>query len=384
MKHTSLIEISQKAVENNIRFIRKRLHKKVILSSVVKGNAYGHGIEQYVPIAKKAGVTHFSVFSTHEARRVKQVVGSEATILLMGYVEDDDLEWVLSNDVELFVFEFDRLTAVYEMAQKLSVQAKVHIEIETGMNRTGFEAHDFDELFDFLKKYKEHIVVQGLCTHLAGAENIANHTRIESQIKKYHQYHEVFCESGFEPKIKHIACSAAFINYPETHMDMVRIGILQYGFWPSMETFVMQSQVKKMFNKDPLKRAISWKSYIMTIKEVKAGEYVSYGTSYLASKKTRIAIVPVGYAYGFSRTLSNHGRVLIHGKRTAVIGMVNMNCMIVDATDIPNVTKGDEVVLIGTQKKRSITVSSFSEMSNQMNYELLTRLPMHIPRYIVD
>ena len=164
---------------------------------------------------------------------------------------------------------------------------------------------------------------------------------------------------------------------------MVRIGIMQYGFWPSDETLINYLS-KKEEKVDPLQRVISWKSKVMSTKEVNTGEFIGYGTTYLAHKKMKIATIPVGYAHGFSRSLSNQGRVLIKGKRVGVVGIVNMNLMTVDVTDIPEIQKGDEVVLIGKQGDLAISVASFSELSNQLNYELLTRLPYKIPRIITN
>jgi alanine racemase len=165
-------------------------------------------------------------------------------------------------------------------------------------------------------------------------------------------------------------------------MDMVRMGIAQYGFWPSQETYIHQFKKNQAKDSD-LRRVISWKSCVMTVKEVGPGDFVGYGTSYMANKKLKVAIIPVGYTNGFSRSLSNSGRVLIHGKRVPVIGTVTMNTMSVNVTDIPNVQPGDEVVLVGKQKRLSISIASFSEMSNQLNYQTLARLPNNIPRYLV-
>src|SRR5690606_41891626 len=151
----------------------------------------------------------------------------------------------------------------------------------------------------------------------------------------------------------------------------------------SRETFIQYLQHNGLGRKDPLKRIITWKSKVLATKLVKRGEFIGYGTSYMASKDIWVASVPVGYGYGYSRNLSNLGRVLIKGKRAAVIGIVNMNMLIIEIDDIPDVKKGDEVVLIGKQKNQSISVTAFGELSNQPNYELLTRLPKDLPRYIV-
>ena len=189
--------------------------------------------------------------------------------------------------------------------------------------------------------------------------------------------------TGLKPMYQHAACSAAVMNYPETIGNMVRVGIMQYGFWPNDETFIRFNGEKEK-NSRILKRLIRWKSSVMSVKTVKKGDFVGYGTSYLTHREIKVAVVPVGYSHGYSRNLSNTGKVLIRGTEAPVIGIVNMNAITVDVTNIDGVEKGDEVVLIGTQKNKSISVVSFSEMSNQLNYEMLTRLAMDIPRIIVD
>ncbi|MGK7397161.1 MAG: alanine racemase [Candidatus Cyclobacteriaceae bacterium M3_2C_046] len=384
LEHTSTIEICRSALGNNVRFLKRITKKNTRISSVVKGNAYGHGIEHFVPLAMQYGIDHFSVFSANEANRVYNITNNKATIMIMGMISDDDISWAISHQIQFYVFEFDRLFAAIAAAKTLEKKAIIHLELETGMNRLGFNDKDLPILFDTLKKNQDYLQLEGLCTHYAGAESIANFLRIRQQIEKFEYLCHLFNENDLPPRIRHSACSAATISFPETHMDMVRIGILLYGFWPSPESHIYFFKDKQKNGKDPLKRIISWKSKIMSVKQVNKGEFIGYGTSYLAAKNMTIGVVPVGYAYGYSRNLSNLGRVLIHGKRTGVLGLVNMNLMIVDLSDIKNVSKGDEVVLIGKQKHQNISVASFSEMSHQLNYEMLTRLPTHIPRIIIE
>ncbi len=382
MVSSSYIEISRSAVCNNYNFLRKNLGKKVRISSVVKGNAYGHGESAFVPIAENCGVDHFSVFSAEEAYNVKKITRYDPDIMIMGMLDKTDLEWAIRNGVHFFVFDFHRLANALKVSKKLGIQAKMHIEVETGMNRTGFNKTEIKKVARILSGNSEYLSFEGLCTHFAGAESIANYLRIQNQLKRYKETHKLLLEEGLKPSIMHTACSAAAMTYPETRMDLARIGILQYGFWPSKETLIHYINGKK--NKiDPLRRVISWKSKIMSIKSVKTGEFVGYGTTYLAVRPMKIAIVPVGYAQGFSRSLSNQGRVLIRGYRVSVIGLVNMNLMTIDVTNIPRAGIGDEVVIIGMQGDLSISVSSFSELSDQVNYELLTRLPARIPRIVV-
>lgn len=270
------------------------------------------------------------------------------------------------------------------LRKKKEKKAIIHLDVETGMNRTGFEEDSLPLLFEILHKNKEFLHAEGLCTHFAGAESIANYVRIQEQITKYKEIYRLFIQNNLKPFCRHTACSAAAINYPETTFDMVRIGIMLYGFWPNEETYIYQLRQNDRKGQNPLRRVIQWKTHIMSTKKVNMGEFIGYGTSYQASRDMTIAIIPVGYAYGFARSLSNLGRVLIREQRLGVIGIVNMNLAIIDVSEMPDVKKGEEVVLVGRQGDQEISVSSFSEMSNQLNYELLTRLPLDTPRYVVD
>ncbi|MFD2515614.1 alanine racemase [Pontibacter locisalis] len=383
MLHSSYIEISKSALQNNINFLKKEIGPNVRFSSVIKGNAYGHGIEQFAPIAQESGVDHFSVFSADEASRLLESLPKAATIVIMGYIDNPELEWAIQNDIEFFVFELDRLTEAAKVAMKLGKRAKIHLELETGMNRTGFDKGALEQAEATLQQCIAHVELQGICTHYAGAESLQNHDRVLSQYRLFNKMLLQLRKNSITPTQIHTACSAAMVSYPETRMDMVRIGIMQYGLWPSPETY--SQYIGQHGDKtDPLKRLINWKSRVMSLKSVTQGNFIGYGTSYQAPRDMVLAVVPVGYSWGYSRSLSNQGQVLIRGQRAAVVGIVNMNVMMVDVTNIKDVQKHDEVVLLGKQKDQSITVASFGELSTQLNYELLTRLPTNIPRYIVD
>ncbi|MBN3034799.1 MAG: alanine racemase [Bacteroidales bacterium] len=381
MPTTSQIILDPQALEENIGFLRKIMGKRTRLSSVVKANAYGHGIEHFVPMAEKAGIDHFSVFSADEAMRVYQAGSGKQEIMIMGWLDKHEMEWAIRNEISFYVFEPGRLMQAGSIAKKHRKPAHVHLEVETGMNRTGLAGGDLIKALRHIQNSSGLFRVNGLCTHFAGAESIANYYRITRQIMTFRKIQEKVLREGIKPRIRHTACSAAALNYPETRMDMVRIGIAQYGFWPSKETLIHYLHDKKK-KTDPLKRVMSWKSRIMSIKKVRTGEFVSYGTTYLAQEDKRIAIIPVGYSNGYNRSLSNQGRVLIRGYRVAVIGMVNMNMLIADITAVPEAHIGDEVVMIGRQGDLEITVSSFSEISEQLNYELLARLPQNITRIV--
>jgi len=290
---------------------------------------------------------------------------------------------LLKMKSSFFVYDDKRLLKAIEIAKKLNKKAIIHIEIETGLNRTGYLPKNIPNLSKIVKENSNYLNVKGICSHLAGAESISNYVRIKSQISSFNKSVKSFEKKGVIFEQKHLACSAALINYPKTKLDLVRVGIMQYGLWSSKETF-MYYLAKNKDALDPLKRVISWKSKIENIKEVKSGEFVGYGTTFMTEGDMKIALIPVGYSDGYSRSLSNQGRVLVNGIRASVVGIINMNSIMIDITLIPDVKIGDEVVLIGNQNDMDVTIASFSELSNLLNYELLTRIPSEIPRYITE
>lgn len=381
MENTSEIILDPNALAFNLDFLRREMGPDVQISSVVKGNAYGHGIQAFVPLAEKLGIRHFSVFSTGEAARVNEVLKDQGSeVMIMGDIAPGELNWVIKSGFSFFVFDMDRLREAIQIAIDLGIPAKIHIELETGMNRTGFNHLTVTrEVIPFLLASKEHFTFSGICTHFAGAESIANYLRIERQQKRFLKTRKCFLQAGLVPEHTHTCCSAAAIRLVKMRFDLVRIGILQYGFWPSPEIKIEYLRQNKLpdFN---LHRVITWKSRLMAIKKVSMGEFIGYGNSYQASEDMLVGIVPVGYSGGYSRMLSNSGRVLVRGIRTSVLGNVNMNSFVISLQQVGEAQVGDEVILIGTADGLEISVASFGELSSQLNYELLTRLPMDIPR----
>ncbi len=382
MIDNSLITLNENAVENNIAFLKKKLGDKVKISAVVKANAYGHGIEQVVPLFEKYGIEHYSVFHYSEAIRVFDSLSKPATIMVMGWLCEKSIREAIARGIEFFVFNIERLNIAIKYAKELNLKAKIHLEAETGMNRSGLNTDELNNAITKIKENVHYIDLAGFCTHLAGAESISNHVRIQSQLKKYNKMLATLVANDLIPKYKHVANSAAAFVYPKARMDLVRIGIMIYGFWSSSEVYVQYINHKS--NKiDPLKRILGWCSQIMAIKKVKSGEFIGYGISYLAQSDIITALVPVGYSLGYSRSLSNKGRVLIGGQSCSVIGVVNMSMVIADITNLPDARVGDEVVIIGKQNPLEIKVSAFSEISNELNYEILAHLSESIIRTVI-
>jgi len=388
MFESSCIELSRAALRKNIRFLKRQFGPKVIFSSVVKGNAYGHGLDVFVPLAESCGIRHFSVANAEEALKVYRSITKKSDIMIMGCVDGEALEWAIVNQISFYVFNLERLNEAVRLSRRLNIPARIHLEFETGMNRTGLEREELLEGIETIRNNYEYLRLEGVCTHYAGAESIANYKRIRDQIGEFQNMCEIVVSHDLQTGIRHTAASAAALTYPETRMDMVRIGIAQYGFWPSKEAEIylaLQSEdYKKHRHRDQLRRVLRWRSRVMSIKEVDKGEFVGYGNHYLTTRPLKVAAVPIGYFHGFRRSLGNIGRVLIHGRRVGIIGNVNMSMILINVSEIKNVAIGDEVVIIGKQKKTQITVGSFSDMSNLVNYEMLVRLPSEIPRVVVD
>ena len=383
VRHSSRIELSQSALKKNVNFLKKKLGSHPRYSAVVKANAYGHGIPQMVKMLEKCGVNHFSVPSAYEAEEVLDHCSDSSEIMIMGILYDQDIDWAIQNDIEFYVFNYDRLPLVLEKAKKLKKKAKIHLEVETGANRTGMTEPFFSKSLTFLKRHQEYFIFQGMCTHLGGAESRSNQFRIDQQISRYKKYLAELKTRKFMPKYRHIACSAAVLGMPETHYDLVRIGVATYGFWPSPDIYYQHIQEIGKGKDAPMNRIISWKTDVMDIKNVPQGEFIGYGTAFQALHDMRVAVIPVGYSNGYPRGQSNNAHVLIGGRKAPVTGLINMNLFMVDITDIPGVEIGDEVVLLGKQKNNTINVNSFTNYTQLINNEMLSRLPTAIPRQIV-
>ena len=380
--HNSIIQISKSALKNNIDFIKSLINESVIVSSVVKGNAYGHSIIGMVPILQELNVNHFSVYSSFEAKEVFKVVKNDFTIMIMGDISGSDEDWIIDNSIEFYVFNIGRLERMLSKAKKIKKVLTIHIEIETGMNRTGFNQKDWLQIIQLVNANKDFIKVKGLCTHFAGAESLNNYVRVKKQQLVFNKAIIFFKSQEIIPQQIHCSCSAAVLAFSNKNYDMVRVGILQYGLWPSREAFI--AYISKLnINTNPLKPVLSWKSYIMDIKHVSKGEFVGYGSSFLAENETIVASVPIGYGYGYSRSLSNLGRVIINNNRYSVIGTINMNMFLVDITSSNSIDINDEVILIGSSTDLDIPLSSFCNNTDQLNYEVLSRIDKDIPRIII-
>lgn len=383
IKHSSRIDLSQKALKKNVNFIRKKIGPNVTYSAVIKADAYGHGIPQMVKMLEKAGVHHFSVASAYEASVALTSKHPNSDIMIMGILYDDNIDWAIENEIEFYVFHMDRIKKVKEIAEKMGKKARIHVEVETGANRTGLHAKEFGKAMGFIYRNRQHFELEGLCSHFGGAESFANKFKIDQQLDRFKEFKRMLRKKKYTPRRYHLSSSAATLAMPEAHFDMVRIGVSTYGFWPSPDIYYHHLQETGKSKDNPLNRVFTWKTDIMDIRPVATGEFIGYGTAFQAVRPMIIAVLPLGYSNGYPRGLSNRGFVLIHGKRAPIVGLINMNLFMVDVTHIPTAKVGDEVVLIGRQKNNVINVSSFTNATQLLNNEMMSRLPDAIPRVIV-
>lgn len=382
VKHSSQLLLSQSALRHNLDFLRTTIGKHPKISVVVKANAYGHGVDQLVPMAERCGIRHFSVASSREAQQVHDARSEDSRIMIMSILHDSDLEWVIEHGIEFYVFNLERIKLAAEIAKLIGIPARIHLEVETGGNRTGLEQAKLREALAIIQRERKWLNLVGFCTHLAGAESLSTKFRIDKQVKAFERLRRPLAKRKNQP-LYHIASSAAALMMPECRLDLVRVGTMVYGLYPSPDVHNMMLLRASRREDVRLRRVITWKTSVMQVRDVDRDEFVGYGTSYQAPRDSKIAVIPVGYGNGYPREMSNRGNVLIHGRRAPVVGLVNMNMCFADVTNIPGVEVGDEVVLVGRQKKNEITIRSFSEFSSVLNTEFVVRLPANIPRQVV-
>ena len=383
MKQTSSltrINLSQKAIAGNIRSL-SALAGDRLLAICVKANAYGHGLAQMVGmLAKHSEVTYLTVQSIEEAQVVRQA-GWKKRVLVLGPVPSAELETLIEHDLEPMIFDQRTLSLLGKLADRHNVQIKTHLKLETGTNRQGITGNELPAFAAIYKKHAGLKIPYGAATHFANIEDTTSHDYAEQQLKCFAQLLKQMTALKIKPRLRHTACSAALILFDKTRFDLVRPGIAAYGHWPSKETYLsyrLQGGGNDLFH--PI---LSWKTRVTQIKQVPADSFVGYGCTYRTTARTRLAVLPIGYADGYDRQLSNLAYVLINGRRAPVRGRVCMNLTMVDITDIKNVRSGDEVTLIGRDGDEVLTVEQIASWAGTINYEILARLSPLIERIVL-
>lgn len=359
------------AIHFNMEHMKANIAPETKIISVIKTDGYGHGA---VPIARELEEMDYVLghaVATAEEAMVLRGSGIRKPILILGYTFPYSDEELIENDIRPAVFRYDGVELLSACAVKLNKKAKVHIKVDTGMSRIGIRPDE--EGLEFVKKvlHTPGIEVEGIFTHFARADE-ADKTSAHRQLAVFKDFiRRIEEETGWHIPICHCSNSAGIVELKAANMDAVRAGITLYGLWPSEE--VSQEIVK-------LQPVMELKSHIIYIKEIEAGTEVSYGGTFIAKRRTRVATIPAGYGDGYPRGLSGKGYVLIHGKKAPILGRVCMDQFMVDVTDIPEAEEGDGVTLIGKDGEARITMEELGDLSGRFNYETACLVGKRVPR----
>jgi len=363
-------EVDLDAIAHNVREIRRITNKKSEIMGVVKADAYGHGVMEVVRTILENGATCLAVSMLDEAIQLRKN-GIDVPILILSYTDPVRVAEIIEYRVTQAVFSHDLAKALSDEAVRQKKNVKIHIKIDTGMTRVGFMP-GYSAIKNVVEISKlPRLIVEGLFTHFASADE-KDKSYTYMQFERFMGICSELNRIGVYIPIKHVANSAAIIEFPEMHLNMVRPGIIQYGMYPSDEVDS---------NKIDLKPAMTLKANVILIKEVEKNTSISYGRVFTTNRESKIATIPIGYADGYTRLLTGKGQVLINGEMAPVVGKICMDQCMVDVTDLKgDVSVGDEVVLFGMQGDKEIRVEDIARRIGTINYEIVCIIGKRLPR----
>ena len=362
-------EISLSAIGHNIAEVRKRIAPEVKLLAVIKADAYGHGaVEVGKYLEDKAD--YFAVATLEEAEELRES-GIRLPILILGYTSPRQYSPLVEGDITQTIYSFRTAELLDAEARRQGKRAKIHLALDTGMTRIGFQVDEKDAKEAAAIAGLPNLIVEGMFTHFSCADQV-DKTYCMEQLRKYNQMVSSLEQKGVRIPLKHVCNSAGIMEFDDYRYDMVRSGIVTYGLYPSQEV-----QKERL----PLRPALSWKSHVIHVKEVEAGLGVSYGATYVTQRPgTRIATISAGYADGYPRALSSRGRVLIRGEYASILGRVCMDQFMVDVSHIPQVQVEDPVTLVGQEGENAISIEEIADPAGSFNYEMACHISRRVHR----
>ncbi|WP_044749288.1 alanine racemase [Bacillus alveayuensis] len=358
------VEIDLDAIEHNVKQFKAKLSKNCRFMAVVKADGYGHGAVAVAQAAIKGGADYLGVAFLDEALQLRNACIT-SPVLILGYTAPAYVEAAIKHDITLTFFSEEVLDSIIQQAKKLGRQAKVHLKVDTGMSRIGVQTKE--EALKLAKRASssDWIMLEGIFTHFADADN-RDPSYTNEQFSNFMEVINYLREHGIEIPIKHCCNSAGTMNFPEFHLDMVRIGISLYGLRPSPDV---------AYESFHLKQALTFKTKIAAIKRVKSGQAISYGCTYKTEHEAIIATVPVGYADGLSRLLSNRGTMTVRNTKVPIVGRVCMDQTMLDVSAIPEAKVGDEVTIFTDGQ-----IDEVAELMGTINYEVVCLIGKRVPR----
>ena len=369
-KKRVVAEVSLEAIENNIKSMAGIINEGTGILAVIKADGYGHGALQIaVRLEQIDSVFGYATATAEEAFKLRNG-GIRKPILVLGYTFPDNYEDMIRLDIRPTVFKAETARQLSEAARVTGKPCRIHIKVDTGMSRIGvpYDETGVETALD-IAGY-DRIEVEGIFTHFARADEV-DKSDARLQLSRFNHFLEECSKHGLVPRYRHCSNSAAILELPEANMDLVRAGITMYGLWPSGE------EIPGSIRLEP---AMSLKSHIVYIKSLPAGVPISYGGTFVTKKETRVATIPVGYADGYPRSLSNKGYVLIKGRKAPILGRVCMDQLMVDVTEITDACEYDEAVLLGNSGGLSITAEELGDLSGRFNYEFVCAVSDRVPR----
>ena len=373
--HRSFVEIDTEALTHNMATIKAGLAPGSHLAAVVKSNAYGHGVKIAWRAFVKGGAEWLCVDSLPEAEELRKD-GCDLDIFVMGHIPPQHAKAAVELGIHAMTYLPSQVEAFGAASNAASKPLRLIMKLETGTQRQGLNLEQALALASQIKRYP-YLKFEGVCTHFANIEDTVDHSCAFDQYRVFNELVAGLNSNGYTDLVRTIANSAAAILWPETHMELVRAGITCYGMWPSTECHVSAMLLNKEID---LRPALCWKTVVAQVKDVKVGEHIGYGCTYMTTHPSKIVVLPVGYYDGYDKALSNLAYVLIHGRRAPIRGRICMNMCMADVTDIPDVKPGDEVVLLGRQGDEFISAEQLGSWSNTINYEVTTQIQSTIPR----
>jgi alanine racemase len=363
-------EIDLGKLRRNLQLVRRDLPRAVKLLAVVKDEAYGHGALDVARVAVEEGAWGFGLSTLEEAMHLREG-GITAPLLLLGERQEAELEWCVAHNLTVCVNEPHAVRKLAKIAAEFGKQVPVHVKIHTGMSRYGAR---WDEALPLIEKVvaEKSLSLEGVMTHFSQSDETEK-TFANLQLARFNEVLRALEQIGISVKLRHACNSGGFLDLPHAHLDMVRVGILLYGVFPSQVC-------RKIEGIEPV---MSVKAKIAAVQKLKPGEVVGYGMRYTATGERRIAILPIGYGDGFPR-VRNEGCALIHGQRAPIIGGIAMDALMVDITDIPQAQMWDEAVIMGKQGGEEITVRDLAKLKNSVTYDVLTNWRLRLRRKSVN
>jgi alanine racemase len=363
-------ELDLGKLRRNLQLIRRDLPRAVQLLAVVKDEAYGHGALDVARVAVEEGAWGFGLSTLEEAMTLRDA-GITAPLLLLGERRETELEWCVAHNLTVCVNEPHNVRALAKIAARFGKQVPVHVKIHTGMSRYGVR---WDEALPLIEQIvaEKSLRLEGVMTHFSQSDE-TDKTFANLQFARFSEVLRALEQRKISVKLRHACNSGGFLDLPHAHLDMVRVGILMYGVFPS-------SVCRRIPGIEPV---MSVKARIAAIQKLKPGEVVGYGMRYTTPGERRIAVLPIGYGDGFPR-VRNQGGVLLHGQRAPLIGGIAMDALMVDITDIPEAQMWDEAVIMGKQGGEEITVHDIAKLKNSVSYEVLTSWRLRLRRKSVN